>query len=274
MKRVVCTAVAGLVLWSMTATAAYTDITIPDTVVGSGNTWWSRTAENQEVEPGNATGQAWDMEAFLFDAAAKNLQLQGGFNMKNGHDGFYSGDIFIDVNGDAIWGAAIAGDLSPNNNGYYTVPNSAYKWDYVIAFDRALVNNTVPAGGSALTGGYRVYSLSDSATDVEVWYDQNNKSNPFRYLRGGVEVTGAGGTVSQSYFDNSEGRHYVLEPIGLSFLGTGQNITFHFSEGCGNDFIMGQTTSQSVPDGGLTLALLGMSLSTLGIASRRMRRNQ
>lgn len=273
MKRVVCTAVAGLVLWSMTATAAYTDITIPDTVVGSGNTWWSRTTENQEVEPGNTTGQAWDMEAFLFDAAAKNLQLQGGFNMKNGHDGFYSGDVFIDVNGDAIWGAAITGDQSPNANGYYSVLNSAYKWDYAIVFGRS---PTAGAGGSALTGGYTVYSLVN-ATDLEVWYDQNNKSNPFRYLSGGVEVTGAAGTVAQSSFLNGEGTHYVLGDINLGFLpslGAGQNITFHFAEGCGNDFIMGQTTSQSVADGGLTLALLGMSLSALGIASRRMRRNQ
>jgi hypothetical protein len=111
---------------------------------------------------------------------------------------------------------------------------------------------------------------------VEVYYDQNNQSNPYRYLGGGTLVAGGLSGLSQSSFGDGEGTHYVLGGIDLSWLsGTmGTPVTFHFTEGCGNDLMIGQTTSWSVPDGGLTLALLGSSLSALGIVSRRMRKNR
>lgn len=268
------------------AAAAYSNITIPDTVANaSGSGALGTGGEDNEVETGNVLGQEWDLEAFMFDANSKKLQIQGGYNMVSGQYGtgwnqyFYSGDVFIDVNGDAVWGNAIGTDYSADANAYFTVGNGNFKWDYAIVFERAAGSG---AGGGVLTGNYSVYQLN-GATDLEVFFDANNKSNPFRYSSGGALVQGAGGSVLQTQANPalSQGigvntTHYLLGDIDLNFLagaGTG-DYTFHYTQGCGNDLLMGKTTAWSVPDGGLTLALLGFSLSTLGFMVPKRTRKQ
>jgi hypothetical protein len=255
---------------SFAAKAYANDITISDTV-GSGSGWYG-AQENNEVEPNCVTSQIWDMEKFLFNPTTKKLQMQGGFDMVNGVNAgspygyFYSGDIFIDVNGDARWGANTPTGLNPSGNGYQTVGNANYKWDYVIAFGRTGGG----AGGGVLDGTYRVYNITGSSVDVLAYFDQNDKSNPMRYSSGGSLVTSGGGLTQTSFLDG-EGTHYVLGNMDLSFLaGTGTgNFTFHFTEGCGNDLLMGRTTAFSIPDGGLTAGLLGLSLSVIGLCGRR-----
>ena len=267
MKRILLAAVGGLVMLSMTAGAD--NITINDTIGASGN---GVGGENNEVEPGCTLGQGWDMEAFLYNPATRALQMQGGFNMMHGYGGYFSGDIFIDVNGDAKWGANTP--VLGLGGSYATVANSLYNWDYAIVFGRT----TADQGGSALDGTYRVINLAaGSPTDVEVYFSQNGNSNPLRYNRGGTQVGQTVTGLTQTSFDDSDGTHYILGNIDLSFLagtGTGPNgFTFHFTEGCGNDLLMGGTPAFNVPDGGLTLALLGGSLSALGFVSRRVRKN-
>ena len=65
----------------------------------SSETGWYGTQEDQEVEPGMQTGQYWDLEGFFLDGSM--LSMVGGFNFKTGRDGYTSGDIFIDIDGDA-----------------------------------------------------------------------------------------------------------------------------------------------------------------------------
>lgn len=283
MNRLLALGILACCVGALPAAAAYMNITIGDTLPNNG-TGTGIGGEDNEVETGNVLGQEWDLEAFLFDATSKRLQVQGGYNMVNGQWGtgwnqtFYSGDVFIDVNGDAKWGSTINFDASNNNNGYVSVANSLYAWDYAIVFERV----GSATGGGVLTGNYSVYQLS-GASDVEVFFDANNQANPFRYLSGGTMVEGVGGTVAQS-LDNPAGAsgignnntHYLLGDIDLGFLaGAGSgDYTFHYTQGCGNDLLMGKTTAWSVPDGGFTLALLGLSLSALSfMVPKRSRKN-
>jgi len=72
-----------------------TNITIPDLNSSSSNSWYG-THEDQEVEPGMARSQAWDLEGFFVNGTV--LSLVGGYDFKNGAGSgkkFYSGDIFI-----------------------------------------------------------------------------------------------------------------------------------------------------------------------------------
>ena len=86
------------------------NITIYDNrVSGSPGDWYNRgnaPGEDQEVEPGMLTGQSWDLEGFLLNGNI--LSMVGGYNFKDGvmynRDLITSGDIFIDVNGDAKYG--------------------------------------------------------------------------------------------------------------------------------------------------------------------------
>lgn len=69
--------------------------------------------EDNETEPGTASGQQWDLEALIWNTSTKwnnttkswdahsgkSLGILGGYNMVTGQGGFYPGDIFIDVDG-------------------------------------------------------------------------------------------------------------------------------------------------------------------------------
>lgn len=296
MKRLIALIAGTALLCVMSASAG--NITIYDTIYNSAYPGNGVANENGEVEPNCVMSQDWDMEAFLVEinsqTKTKRLQVQSGYDMVNGKDtGWldadnnkvwaYSGDIFIDVTGDAVYGSAIPQDYSPNANDFYTVSNSKYNWDYVISFDRG---STVPDGGAVLaSNGYKVYKIDGTSTDVEVWFDQNNKANPFRLKEGGYQVASGEFTWADKGVNNpagytEAGHHYVMGNIDLSFLANDPGVTestivtLHYTQGCGNDLLMGQTTAKSlVPDGGLTLVLLGMGMGALGITSRRMRRS-
>lgn len=270
--------VSGLV--AFTAHAGYVDITINDTVNNGSSSGWYRgttgVAENDEVEPGTVTGQVWDMEAFLLDFANAKLKVQAGYNMTAGYGGYYSGDIFIDVNGDARWGNAITTDASSGtSNGYFTVANSQYNWDYVISFGRNSGGGAGQGGGS-LTGGYEVYKLSGTSSEVEVYYDLNNRSNPLRYLSGGTLVT-TGGGLTQASTGSGSTLSYTLGEIDLGWMDgkliADQPVTFHYTMGCGNDLLMGQAANFHVPDGGASVGLLGLGLAALGVSTGRLRRS-
>jgi hypothetical protein len=272
MKRVIAIATAGMAMGALSASAG--NITINDTLGPIGN---GIGGENDEVELNCVGGQNWDMEAFLFDQGTKRLSMQGGYNMTAGEWSagwgrqFYSGDIFIDVSGDAKWGLGITADQSPGvANGYFPVDNSAYNWDWAIVFGRT--SYAADGGGGVLDGTYTFVNLQGSSKELEVFFDQNNQANPLRV------ALKSGGNYGNSYTWSSEtdgeGIHYGLGGIDLSsILPSGTAFTLHYTMGCGNDLLIGQSTSLSVPDGGLTVGLMGLSLSALGFASRRLRKN-
>jgi hypothetical protein len=78
--------------------------------------------------------------------------------------------------------------------------------------------------------------------------------------------TGTGSTLS-----------YTLGEIDLSWLDgklvENKPLTFHYTMGCGNDLLMGQATGFHVPDGGASIALLGLGLAALRLSTGRLRKN-
>ncbi len=245
-----------------------TDITLFDNKVGASdnatrNTWWGgledarvapdgvRVREDQEVEPGDQPGQQWDLEGFFLDGT--KLTMVGGYDFDSGCDGVMSGDIFLDVDGDAQYGADIQGSGSGN-----AVVANTFGYDYALALD--FTANT-----------FAVWGLSGSST-LAVYYGVNSSSNPWRYNDGGtllvssLQLTYVDGLTDSEVAGLQGGDHHAVT-VDLSFLGAGQDFTAHFTMECGNDNLMGRGTTP-VPEPG-TMALLGTGLLGLAGVVRR-----
>ena len=244
-----------------------TNITISDEVY-TGTGWWS-DREDQEVEPGCVTGQTWDLEGFFLDGST--LTMVGGFDFKNGepdpypwrHLHYDSGDIFIDTNGDAIYGS----DIEPRTgNGIETIANADYKYDYVMDLDFDLLK-------------YDVYALSNE-TLLSVYFGLNDHANPWRLEDGQFVSTDRIDHGNITFWKNLSdsdvtdvdgnelegGTHYAAS-VDLSFLGAGQDFLAHFTYGCGNDNLMGSGTTPAPEPA--TMLLLGSGLIGLACVGRR-----
>ena len=169
-KAVVLTLVALSVLtWG----GAYgANITISDES-GTGSGWYG-AQEDQEVQPGCITGQVWDLEAF--DLTGSTLTMVGGYDFVHGVSGYNAsaGDIFIDVDGDAQYGA---GAHKPANYSPSQIVQDLFGYDYVIDLNFATMT-------------YSVINLNAPGPPVEllttVSEQINDASNPWRYLSGGT----------------------------------------------------------------------------------------
>ena len=166
-----------------------TDITISDNNY-SGSDWYSnREDQETEVNPTTVTSQQWDLEAMMMQGS--KLSLVGGYDFKNGvtwGDGhnYASGDIFIDVTGDAVYGTPA--NSGSGATGYGAGPHTAttanvFGYDYVMDLDYSTMTYNV----IKLTSS----SLVSRVVDVE-------SSNPWRYVSGGTAVAGYQG-VSFTY---------------------------------------------------------------------------
>lgn len=238
------------------ANAAWKNITKYDGV-GSGSGWYG-AQEDQEVEPNCVASQPWDLEAFYFDAATSKLNLTGGYNFKNGYDGWYSGDIFIDVTGDA---GNPGGYVQPSN-GIFDVQNNRFGYEYVVRLNKT---------GNNLNLTYDVIDLTQGGpvTVKTSYYKQNAKSNPWTYVSGGnVIQTGktlgfqGGLTDAAASLEGATllgGNHYSISGIDLSFLG-GKTFTAHYTMGCGNDNILGSATVNVPEPSSVSLLILGVVL--------------
>lgn len=244
-----------------------TNITISDKNF-SGTGWYSdREDQETETNPNTVTSQAWDLEGMFLDG--QTLTLVGGYDYKNGvlanNKVYRSGDIFVDIDGDAKYGKAANG-LSGTKG---TVANS-FGWDYVLDLNfTTMTYNLI-----ALTA----QSLVNRGTDVA-------SSNPWTYQSGGTAVMGyqsmamtytpnltnaftgfAGDTTNTtSWSTHTNDKHYALS-VDLGFF-AGQDVMLHYTMECGNDNLMGQA---HVPDSGSTSVLIGIGLLALAGARRKL----
>jgi hypothetical protein len=277
-KRTASLVSALLFVSSAFANPFGTNITISDKNY-AGNGWYSNR-EDQETEnnPNTVTSQQWDLEGMFLSGS--ELTLVGGFDFKNGvywaadRHLYKTGDIFIDINGDAKYGTAANGNSGATTygNGPHaaTMANS-FGWDYVLDLNFTTMT-------------YNVVSLSAQSIVTRVM--DVASSNPWTYSSGGTALSGyqnqsmtytagltnastgfQGDSTNTTGYSTGSNQHYALQ-VDLSFL-AGQTATFHYTMECGNDNLMGQA---HVPEFGSSVLLFGAALLGLAGVRRKLAR--
>ena len=209
--------------------------------------------EDQEVEPGSARGQRWDLEAFFIDHHL--LSMVGGFDFKNGVDGIKSGDIFLAVDQRPDFGKVGRGGRNGNK-----VVNKDYGYDFAIRLDFD-------------ENSYQVLRLSDTSELQTAYYRIHEGSSPWRLYSGGDEIERGFFSLESGLTDAETGflggEHFALSGIDLTFLKEeGRNFYAHFTMGCGNDNLMGYAPVPAPEPSTLLLFAVG------GIALWRVKRKQ
>ncbi len=232
-------------------------------------------AEDNETEYGTYRGQIWDLEAFVFNSDTKKLSLIGGYDLENGLTDGAPGDLFIKIGGVAGFNPITpTGDVA---NGTY------YQYDYAVRLSQSLAGPTVS-----------VIDLNASSQLNTVANDYMG-SNPWKWSSGSDAISAAGvdyqasltaEQVAAQYgvsgllkgaYTAGDAQHNVVT-IDLSFLVSevepDEMVWLGYTMQCGNDMIHGTIPSGGfrTPDGGLTLAMMGLALGGLGLVSRKLRR--
>ena len=268
---------AALATGTLMATPFGTNITISDGNY-SGTGWYSnREDQETETNPATVTSQQWDLEGMFLDGS--KLTLVGGYDFKNGvtwRDGYKykSGDIFIDVTGNAVYGPANAGSgATTYGPGPHTATTAnAFGYDYVLDLNYTTMT-------------YNVFALNPTSVVTRVM--DVASSNPWTYYSGGTSVLGyqniaftytanltnaytgfQGDSTNTTRWSTGSNKHYALG-VDLGFV-AGSTATIHYTMECGNDNLMGRAHVPNVPEAGATVLLLGLGLAGLG-GRRRMR---
>lgn len=249
------------------------NITVGDGVTGGTfDGWTAGTPEDQEVEPGNVKSQTWDLEGFFQNDMS--LSMVGGYNFQTGVYAagwnITSGDIFLDVTGDMVYGRNVTGLTGVD--GIRDVKN-VFGYDYVLDMNFA---------GST----YDIYQIDSTANLKSPYYRQNDASNGWQYASGGTLV-GTGAFTYTAGQSNAAvgltgGTHNVVSGIDLSFLAKSIPVDFvtHFTMACGNDNLIGKGQLAALPPPPpptgtpepATMFLLGSGL--VGLAGLKKRFNR
>jgi hypothetical protein len=286
----------------------YTDITVKDgnpAFVGLS----TPSGEDNEVEPNAGSLQSYDLERVIYNSTNKNMTIFGGYNFLLGADDPYRpgrrynmGDIWIDT-------TSGTNALGTGGADQYQVMSGNGGYEFVIHFyDRASTSFAYGSVGDQRNDldfgkvnslAYQIYDLrSGSISYWDVYFSSLNGSSPFIYNGGGT-ARGAAvlnpGTFSYTSAtdlnnansdtlnwdpvtnwgaaygaDNHYGLTVDLSPI-TTLLGVNLDEA-KFTMGCGNDMIRGDFTKgnlELVPDGGVSVVMISLGLSVLGLALRR-----
>ena len=273
MRRLMVLMVLALLAWGLSCGYGFAltlgeNITINDLMPNPGI---GVGGEDNECEAGMVQNQAWDLEGFFLDGFT--LAMVGGYDFVNGLDGYTSGDIFIDVDGEVDFG----GDDSNANRGVNDIYNT-FGYDYVLD-----INFT--------ESQYSVFAIDSNTILQSVHYnDLNAGSNPWQFDNSKNNLIALAGFANVA-FDYKPGLsdtdvqglsgeydvHSVTPAVtthnaalfDVSFLGYGTAFTVHNTMGCGNDNLMGHGTTPVPEPGTVVLMLLGVGALFGGQRLRR-----
>src|SRR5690606_9818689 len=130
------------------------------------HSWYGNHEDNEtETNPDTLIGQQWDLEGIFLDNNL-NLTLVGGYDFKNGAVAngktYRSGDIFIDIDGDASYGLPLAGSVtggSGNDNHYSISLDVSF-----LAGSTATFPDTTECGNDDLVGRADVPGVPDASS--------------------------------------------------------------------------------------------------------------
>ena len=229
--------------------------------------------EDQETEPGTASGQNWDLEAF--DLKGDMLKIYSGYNLLKGENPYGLGDLFIDVDGDAHW------QPGADNHIKGVVSNASFMYDYVVHF-----NNR--SGTTIGNGEYDVYKIQGDKSVMfketvfksgsNPWVMMPERSQKLNKVASGIMSVMADNRSTITLDDGSKvtggtrTRPQFIGDVDLGFLADGElnrSTLFHLTMECGNDSMVGR-----VPDAGSAVSLMGAAMAGLSFITRANRRKQ
>jgi hypothetical protein len=188
--------------------------------------------------------------------------LQTGFDLIDGHqthsDGkdYYAGDLALSFDGDAKYEYGVDFGLLTKNYDQDHGSGSTYNPTYV------------DTGSDTGIAGIDTAGVYDSVTWDNGVYQGHTISNPFALDEGTLLSAGfsqSAGSEATSY--------YLIVTFDLASLGLSGPLQLdaHWTMSCGNDYINGSTSLNSVPEP-TSLGLIGRGLMGRRAVRRRRRR--